>query len=417
MVKKRTVLFTVAFILLCATIVTVFASFYSNSQDGEAIADMTNKENMFSDVKESDWFYSDVEYANENGLMKGTGENTFSPNATTTRGMIVTVLWRLEGELIEEDKSFADVQKDAYYHDAVAWAANNQIVTGYNDTNFGPEDNATREQFATIIYRYASYKKCDLTKMATLDEYIDKSQISDYAITAIQWANANGIITGTSNNTLSPEDYVQRSQLAAILKRFCTQFAILTTNDSTDDASKTEKDSGSSASNNTGASNNNGSSSGGSSGNSSEPAEYNTKNTYPSLIVNGTSAKPGDDVQVTITLENNPGILGMALTAYYDEAACLLKSVENGDAFKGILDLTTSQTLNSGVRFIWDSVDISQDDIKDGSTMVMNFSIPGNTKEGKYPITLKYSDGDIVDKNLADVAPIIENGYITVITK
>jgi len=240
MTKKRMALLATVSILFCVTIVTVFVSFYANKHDSVAATNMTNNENTFSDVNESDWFYSDVVYVNKNGLMNGTSENCFSPGATTTRGMIVTVQWRLEGALVEEGKTFVDVKSDAYYHGAVAWASNHQIVTGYDETNFGPEDEATREQLATIIYRYATYKQYDLTKKSTLDEYIDKSQISDYAVPSIQWANANGIITGTSNNTLSPGDYVQRSQLAAILTRFCTQFAVINTNDITGDGSPTE---------------------------------------------------------------------------------------------------------------------------------------------------------------------------------
>jgi hypothetical protein len=134
----------------------------------------------------------------------------------------------------------------------------------------------------------------------------------------------------------------------------------------------------------------------------------------PSITVSSVSAKPGDDVQVAVQLDNNPGVLGMILTAHFDETSCLLQSVENGDAFSGVLDLTTSKTLNSGGRFVWDGVDISQDNIKDGSVLLMNFSISKDTKEGQYPITLKYLDGDIVDTNLEAVTPLIENGFINV---
>jgi hypothetical protein len=422
MAKKRIVLFTAASILLCATIVTVFASFYADNHESVAATNVTNQENAFSDVSTSDWFYSDVEYAYKNGLMNGTGRNTFSPATTTTRGMIVTILWRLEGELIEVGKTFMDVKNGLYYYDAVAWASNNQIISGYNETEFGPDDAVTREQLATLIYRYAAYKKYNLAKKSTLDEYADKSQISDYAVSSIQWAHANGIITGTSSNTLSPMDYAQRSQVATILKRFCTQFAGLNTNDAKDEIAETEKASSpptsgnNETSNNGGTSSAGGSSSGGSSGSTPKPSE-DVENSHPSIVVSNKTAKPGDDVQLAIQVDNNPGILGMTLTMYYDESSCTLKSVENGEAFKGVLELTTSKTLNSGTRFVWYGVDIAQNDIKDGSILLMNFSVPKDAKVGKYPITVKFFDGDVIDKNLAGVPLVIENGYIEVTAK
>lgn len=182
---------------------------------------------LFSDVDTGDWFYGDVTYVCENGLMNGTSATTFSPNATTTRGMIVTVLHRLEGtpNVSVKTSSFADVSDDAYYSDAVAWAAENGIVTGYNNEKFGPNDSISREQMAAILWRYAEYKNYDISEKADLSLFQDQGSISGYAVDAMAWANASGLITGVDNDTLSPKGKAIRAQVAAILHRFCESIA------------------------------------------------------------------------------------------------------------------------------------------------------------------------------------------------
>lgn len=182
---------------------------------------------LFSDVDADDWFYGDVTYVCENGLMNGTSEATFSPNATTTRGMIVTVLHRLEGtpNVSAKTISFADVSDDAYYSDAVAWAAENGIVTGYNNKRFAPNDSISREQMATILWRYAEYKNYDISEKADLSLFQDQGSISSYAVDAMAWANASGLIAGVDDDTLSPKGKAIRAQVAAILHRFCENIA------------------------------------------------------------------------------------------------------------------------------------------------------------------------------------------------
>ena len=158
--------------------------------------------------------------------MNGTGETTFGPDETTTRGMIVTILYRMEGEPETEAADFTDVNADAYYADAVAWANANGIVTGYGDGLFGPEDTITREQMAAILYRYAQYKGYDVTTGGmALNEYTDASQISEYAVTAMQWANEQGLITGSTSTTLEPQGNAIRAEAATILMRFCEDVA------------------------------------------------------------------------------------------------------------------------------------------------------------------------------------------------
>ena len=175
----------------------------------------------FTDVSTDDWFAEAVKYVSDHGLMKGTDASTFSPQETTTRGMIVTMLYRLEREPEVSGSSFSDVSSGAYYEKAVAWAVKNGIVTGYGDGTFGPNDNITREQMATLLYRYASFKGCDMTPSADLSRYADASQISGYAADAMRWANAESLINGTTDTALSPQGNATRAEVATLMMRFC----------------------------------------------------------------------------------------------------------------------------------------------------------------------------------------------------
>ena len=176
----------------------------------------------FGDVKSADWFYNDVKYVYEKGMMAGTAADVFAPNATTTRAMIVTILYRLEGSpAVTGTSAFVDVPAGQWYTDAVNWAAANQIVKGTSATTFAPNDSITREQMAAILYRYAQYKGYDVTKKADLSGYSDNGQISAYAKDALAWANAAKLINGVTNTTLAPQGNATRAQVSAILHRFC----------------------------------------------------------------------------------------------------------------------------------------------------------------------------------------------------
>ena len=179
----------------------------------------------FTDIKEADWFYAAVEYAYENGLMVGTSTNTFSPHASTTRAMVVTILHRLE-ELPAANaaNTFGDVADGAWYTDAVLWAAEQGIVSGYGNDKFGPEDAITREQMAAILYRYAQYKGYDITGRADLSKFADADVISSWAQDAMSWASAAKLIQGDGTK-LSPAGNAERCQVAAILQRFIENFA------------------------------------------------------------------------------------------------------------------------------------------------------------------------------------------------
>ena len=176
----------------------------------------------FSDVSESDWFYKGVSYVVENGMMNGVGENQFAPNAPLTREMLAVVLYNMEKQPESTGVNpFADVKADMWYTDAIVWANANGIVAGYDDSTFGLGDSITREQLAAILYRYAQMKGYDVTEKADLTGYADSAAISGYAVEAMQWANANGIVNGMTATTLAPQGTATRAQVATMLMSFC----------------------------------------------------------------------------------------------------------------------------------------------------------------------------------------------------
>ena len=176
----------------------------------------------FTDVTEKDWSYKDIAYAYEKGLMNGTSETTFDPQVTTSRAMIVTILYRLESSpVINYPMTFTDVESGTWYTEAIRWAQSTGVVNGVSPTEFAPDAPITREQMAAILYRYAGYKKYDVSQKADLSKYTDAGSISDYAKDAIAWANATGLINGMTATTIYPEGNATREQVAAILHRFC----------------------------------------------------------------------------------------------------------------------------------------------------------------------------------------------------
>ena len=177
----------------------------------------------FTDVKTGDWFYEAVQYVYDKGMMTGVSADRFAPASTTTRGMIVTILYRLENEpAVSGGSAFTDVESGAWYADAVAWAAANDIVNGTSATTFAPNSPITREQMATMLYRFAQYKGMDaVTLQENLTGYPDGDQVSDYAIPAMNWAVGQGLIAGMENGTLVPQGSATRAQVATILMRFC----------------------------------------------------------------------------------------------------------------------------------------------------------------------------------------------------
>ncbi len=205
--KKRLLSLALALCLVCSLL------------PGTALA---AGENPFTDVSASHWAHDDITYVYENDLMNGTDGSLFSPESTTTRAQVVTVLYRLAGQPAADwENPFWDVPASAWFHDAVTWAWENDITGGVSSTHFGAGNAVTREQLATFLYRYAQDQGYDTSARADLSGYSDAGLVSSYATEALSWANATGLITGTTGTTLSPQGSATRAQVATILSRFC----------------------------------------------------------------------------------------------------------------------------------------------------------------------------------------------------
>ncbi len=176
---------------------------------------------IFTDVDSTNQYSEAIDYVVSNGLMAGTSATTFEPEAVLTRGMIVTILHRLEGEPESDaDHGFHDVHDSAWYAEAVAWAAEVGIASGYGDGSFGPEDAITREQLAAILYRYAEYKGYDVSAMASLGGYTDSHEVGDWAVAAMEWANANGLLDVKGFSSIEPKSEASRAETASTLMTF-----------------------------------------------------------------------------------------------------------------------------------------------------------------------------------------------------
>lgn len=197
------------------TVEAAFAKISENVSD-----DSTN----FTDVKASAWYAEAVQYVADKGMMQGTDSKTFSPNDNTTRGQIVTVLYRLEQEPAAGTAAFTDVAAGQYYAKAVAWAADKDIVKGYTETTFAPNDNITREQIAAILFRYAEYKGIATNTDGNLTTFTDAAKVSDWAEDAMKWSVGCGLLQG-DNGALNPQGNATRAEIATMLMRFCENVA------------------------------------------------------------------------------------------------------------------------------------------------------------------------------------------------
>ena len=211
--------------LMPACGVSVSAVFSAPQKEEPPAVPEEPKTMPFTDVKPGDWFYDCVYWAWINGVMQGTSETLFSPNLTTSRGMIVTILYRLAGSPAAPAVApFGDVSQKAWYAAPVSWAAWYGIVNGYDGKTFGPDDPITREQMAAIFYRYASVRGYDVSAAAPLTGFSDAGKIHAYAKTSLSWAVAMGLIQGMGDGTLAPQGRATRAQAAAILQRFDGQY-------------------------------------------------------------------------------------------------------------------------------------------------------------------------------------------------
>lgn len=189
--------------------------------DGSATIEIIDNSRDFADVAEGSWYDDVVAFASSHELFNGTSENTFSPDAGMSRGMLAAVLCNLErGEATGLSAAFSDVSDDAWYAEAIAWAAENGIVSGYGDGTVGPDDLITREQMAAMLMNYANMLGCDTSARADLSAYSDAASVSSWAGDTMSWAVAEGIISGMTADTLAPQGTATRAQVAAMLQRF-----------------------------------------------------------------------------------------------------------------------------------------------------------------------------------------------------
>lgn len=173
--------------------------------------------NPFTDVTASDWFYSAVRYTNENGIINGVSEREFAPTLRVTRAMFVTLLYRLEGESEVAKCKFEDVMPGVWYEKAVAWANEKGIVGGVSETEFAPDSNITREQMATMLFRFAKYKGKGVATEVSLG-YSDKANVSPWAMEGVAWATQNGVMSGSGNEFL-PKNFATRAEAATVIMR------------------------------------------------------------------------------------------------------------------------------------------------------------------------------------------------------
>lgn len=333
----------------------------------------------FQDVPADAWYVESVHYVSENGIMSGTGNNKFDPNGNVTRGMIVTILYRMEGNPSASGNSaFQDVSKGAYYEKAVNWAAKNGIVNGYSPTQFGPNDSITREQFAAILYRYCTYKQGNVSTKGSLNQYKDVGEISSYAKTAMLWANANGLITGTSATTLSPKGTATRAQAAAIMTRYIK-------NSSSEPAEQVEEQI------------------------KEQPTVTGGVNT-PTFIIGSTSAKPGDsDIKISVAVKNNPGIASIGMYVAFD-TDLILKAIEYDESVGG--QFMQPANNNTPVRLTWISPFSDVDG--DWTFATLTFDVSATAKTGTHPIAVSFDPDDVFNLNEDNIAFDVSNGSIFV---
>ena len=203
--------------------VAITATFAEDPNWSEPEEPATDVSEIFTDVPADHWARAVIQYVYDNGLMTGTSATTFAPEATTTRGMIVSMLARLEGVTSAEPAGFKDVSADDWYATAVNWAASAGIVNGYEDNTFQPNAAITREQLAAMLMNYAQWKGQDTSARADLSHYSDADSISSWANDVLSWAVAEGLLTGVTDDTIAPQVHATRAQVAAILQRFLSE--------------------------------------------------------------------------------------------------------------------------------------------------------------------------------------------------
>ncbi len=450
--KKRIITVFLILILICSLTVMSIGSLAS-----------------FTDISDNEWFAESVEYVKDKGLMNGITVTTFEPETCITRGMIVTIIYRLEGSPeVKSESRFSDVNPTYYYCTPIIWASENGIVNGYSQDTFAPDDEITREQFATILYRYAEKRGIDISfdaEKVNLSNYEDVGKISDYAVNAISWANVTGLINGVTVTTLEPQGKATRAQAATIFMRFDKLIEQFEQTDSSYEANEDDNKQSESGKNDTSSPNKD-------SGSKKEPVDNDDKDDVntsrdnndddknagewddvkdeepkddplgddsskdeptkddpakdekdnedvvyktPTIAVESVSAKAGEGVSVNIELHNNPGILGMTLKLEFDEEVITLTEVEKGTALsETTFTAPKGEALKNGCRFLWDAEYVSPEDVTNGNILKLTFEIADTAETGDYNVTLSYNNGAVIDNDMLPVNLEIINGKISI---
>lgn len=363
----------------------------------------------FGDVRESDWFFEPVQYVVSRGIMNGSGANTFAPREKTTRGMLVTMLYRFEGApAVSSSCPFQDVAAGKYYRNAVIWAAERQIVGGLGGGRFAPDNAVTREQLAAILYRYAAFKGYDTQGSAALTGFADRASVGSYAVDAMKWAVAEGLLTGVTATMLQPKGFALRSQVAAILMRFCERFTAAQLPLPEPGAEQPDGQNPENPDNT------------GNTGNTGKPGG-NTGTMTPAdtpegfaLVVDTVKSAAGDTVQVRISVKDNPGILGGRLSIAFDRGLTLVDAAA-GDAFS-MLTMTKPGLFTSPCQFVWDGEKLEEGDIRDGVILTLTFEVSAEAVSGTTQgIYVTHREDDFFDGDLNKLTLNTVDGGVTVI--
>lgn len=359
----------------------------------------------FTDVPYEEWYTESVEYAYGHGLMNGTSETTFEPETHITRGMIVTIIYRMEGSPeTGGDLKFNDVNKTYYYATPIIWATENSIVNGYDEDTFAPDDKITREQFATILFRYAKHKGLDVSanekNYEELRGYSDCDKISEYAKDAMLWANVSKLITGVSTTTLVPQGIATRAQAATIFMRFdkfLGQLALTEESIENTESEKLVEDEKKEDDGNAGEWDD--------VKDKTNEDENKAEIVLPTIYVYNATDN-GKYVDVVISVINNPGIASLKFDVCYDDENLKLVSVDFdsqwGNYITAPIPYKNPQTINLISPF--ENITI------DGKLATLRFEILDESYVKN--ITIKCDMNNIFNSNFDDVEFDVMNGKV-----
>lgn len=364
----------------------------------------------FTDVPCEEWYTESVEYAYEHGFMNGTSETTFEPETHITRGMIVTIIYRMEGSpKTEGDSKFNDVNKTYYYATPIIWATENNIVNGYDEDTFAPDDKITREQFATILYRYAKYKGLDILADENISEqlkgYSDNEKISNYALAAMVWAKSSKLITGVTITTLVPQGIATRAQAATIFMRFDKLLGEFEEKDTSIDNMENEEQVKNEMSENNSDGKNNNAGNQDDLKNETYGEENENEITRPTIYVYDAVAT-GKYADIVISVINNPGIASLKFDVCFDDKNLKLVSVDFDSQWGDYITTPTPYKNPQTINLISPFENIA----KEGKLAILRFEILNEFYAQN--ITIKCDTNNIFDSDFDEVEFDVINGKI-----